>query len=75
MFRVIILIMSFWLTAAFAYARESLPVKTGNTEITLISDHDTVAPGTSFTVALRMTFKGNWYTYWQNPGDSGEPVQ
>ena len=74
MFRVVLLILSFWLTAGFAQARESLPVKTGNTEISLISDHDTIAPGGSFTVALRMKFKGNWYTYWQNAGDSGEPV-
>jgi len=74
MLRVCLLILSFWLTASFAHARESLPVKTGNTEISLISDHDTIAPGTNFTVALRMKFKGNWYTYWQNAGDSGEPV-
>ena len=74
MFRIFILLLSFWLTASFAHARQSLPVSTGNTEIQLISDQDTAAPGSSFTVALRMTFKGNWYTYWQNAGDSGEPV-
>ena len=74
MFRVLTLILMFWLTASFAQARQSVPLKTGNTEITLISDHDTVAPGSSFTVALRMKFKGNWYTYWRNAGDSGEPV-
>ena len=74
MFRIFILILSFWLTASFAQARESLPLKTGNTEIQLISKQDTAAPESSFTVALRMTFKGNWYTYWQNAGDSGEPV-
>jgi len=74
MFRVFLLILSFWLTAGFAHARQTLPVKTGNTEISLISDHDTIAPGESFTIALRMKFKGNWYTYWRNAGDSGEPV-
>ena len=74
MLRVFILILSFWLTASLAHARESLPLKTGNTEIQLISNQDTAAPGSSFTVAMRMTFKGNWYTYWRNAGDSGEPV-
>ena len=63
-----------WLTCSFAQARQSLPLDTGNTEIMLISDVDTAAPGASFTVALRMKFDGNWYTYWRNAGDSGEPV-
>lgn len=74
MFRILILTLSFWLTACFAQARESLPLDTGNTEISLISGHDTVQPGQSFTVALRMTFDGDWYTYWRNAGDSGEGV-
>lgn len=74
MFRILLLTLMFWLTAGLAHARQSLPVDTGNTEISLISDYDTVAPGQSFTVALRMTFDGNWYTYWRNAGDSGEPV-
>lgn len=75
MFRILILSLCFWLTASFVHARQSLPLDTGNTEIMLISSHDTVAPGDSFTVALRMKFDGNWYTYWRNAGDSGEPVQ
>jgi len=75
MFRFLILTLIFWLTAEVAHARQSLPVDTGNTEITLISEHDTVMPGQSFTVALRMKFDGNWYTYWRNAGDSGEAVK
>lgn len=74
MFRILILTLCFWLTASFAHARQSLPLDTGHTEIMLISSHDTVAPGESFTVAFRMKFEGNWYTYWQNAGDSGEAV-
>lgn len=74
MFRILILALSFWLMATFASARESLPLDTGNTEISLISNQDTISPGSSFTVALRMKFEGDWYTYWRNAGDSGEPV-
>jgi len=74
MFRSLILALMFCLIAGLAQARQSLPLDTGNTEIMLISDHDTVRPGQSFTVALRMKFDGNWYTYWRNAGDSGEPV-
>lgn len=74
MFRILILALAFWLTAGFAQARQSLPLDTGNTEITLVSEKDTVTLGESFTVALKMKFDGNWYTYWRNAGDSGEPV-
>ena len=74
MFRILILTFCFWLTASFAHARQSLALDTGNTEITLISSHDTIMPGETFTIALRMKFDGNWYTYWRNAGDSGEAV-
>ena len=74
MFRISILALCFWLTACFAHARQSLPVDTGNTEIMLVSGHETTPPGSKFTVALRMEFEGNWYTYWRNAGDSGEAV-
>ena len=74
MFRVLFLSLMLWMAAGLAHARQSLPVDTGHTEIMLVSNHDTVAPGQSFTVALRMKFEGNWYTYWRNAGDSGEPV-
>ena len=74
MFRILIISLLMWLTCGFAQARQSLPLDTGNTEIMLLSDVDTAAPGESFTVALRMKFDGNWYTYWRNAGDSGEPV-
>lgn len=75
MFRIFCLTLCLWLMAGLAQARQSQPVDTGNTEIKLVSGHDTAAIGESFTVALRMTFEGNWYTYWRNPGDSGEPVK
>ena len=75
MFRFFIFALSIWLTAGIAHALQSLPLDTGRTEISLVSDHNIAAPGQSFTVALRMEFEGNWYTYWRNAGDSGEPVQ
>jgi len=74
MFRFFLLALCLWLTASFAHARESLPLDTGNTAISLVSGQDSIVPGESFTVALRMNFDGNWYTYWRNAGDSGEPV-
>lgn len=75
MLRILILTLSIWLMAGLAQARQSLPLDTGNTQISLVSDHDTIAPGESFITALRMEFDGDWYTYWRNAGDSGEPVK
>ncbi len=75
MFRILSFILCIWLTAGLAQARESLPLDTGYTEISLVSGHDTAAPGESFTLALKMKFEGNWYTYWRNAGDSGEAVR
>jgi thiol:disulfide interchange protein DsbD len=74
MFRILFLSLVMWISCSFAQARQSLPLDTGNTEIMLVSDVDTARPGERFTVALRMKFDGNWYTYWRNAGDSGEPV-
>lgn len=75
MLRWLIMILGLWMMAMPAMARQSFPLDTGRTKISLVSDHDTVAPGRSFTVALRMDFEGNWYTYWRNAGDSGEAVR
>ncbi len=58
-----------------AGARQSLPVDTGKVTASLITDHDSVAPGQSFYIALRTELDDHWHTYWRNPGDSGEPVQ
>ncbi len=75
MLRWIIITLSLWMMAVPAMARQSLPLDTGYAKISLVSDHDTVAPGQSFTVALRLEFDENWYTYWRNAGDSGEAVR
>ena len=37
----------------------------------LISEVQTVQPGDSFLVALRLEMDEHWHTYWKNPGDSG----
>jgi thiol:disulfide interchange protein DsbD len=56
-----------------AVALESAPATTGRDTVTLVSDTDAVAPGTSFRVALRFRLAEGWHTYWKNPGDAGVP--
>ena len=35
---------------------------------TLVSENNAIAPGETFTVALKMVHSGPWHTYWENPG-------
>lgn len=47
------------------------PVKLDYATVDLISEVNQIQPGKSFWLALRLTLKPQWHTYWINPGDSG----
>lgn len=49
-------------------------VATPHVQAELVSQKLALAPGETATVALRMTMKDGWHTYWKHPGDSGEPT-
>ena len=40
----------------------------------LINESDWIQPGVPFTVGLQLTMDPGWHSYWENPGDSGEPT-
>jgi thiol:disulfide interchange protein/DsbC/DsbD-like thiol-disulfide interchange protein len=40
----------------------------------LVAENAAAKRGETLTVALRQTIAPGWHTYWQNPGDSGEPT-
>lgn len=40
----------------------------------LISEVAATRPGEPFTVALRISLDPGWHSYWQNPGDAGQPA-
>lgn len=67
-----ILFAAWLLLAAPALAQ---PVNSGNVEGELHSARAAIAPGETFTVALRTRIAEGWHTYWRNPGDSGEPTE
>ena len=73
--RALILTILAWLMASPVMASQSIPVDTGKVTASLVSSHDSVAPGQNFYIALRTELDDKWHTYWRNPGDSGEPVQ
>lgn len=56
-------------------AAESNAVTSPRVSATLLSGRDAVAPGERFHVALVQKIAPGWHTYWQNPGDSGEPTK
>jgi len=58
-----------------SHAVESESVDTGKVVASLVSSHDSAAPGETIQLALRTVLDEGWHTYWRNPGDSGEPVQ
>ena len=41
----------------------------------LVCDHDTVAPGQTALLGVRLEMEPGWHTYWRNPGDSGLPIK
>ncbi len=72
------LLLSFLLilsSAATALARQTETLDTGKVTASIVSSLDSVQPGGTVWIALRTELDEGWHTYWQNPGDSGEPVQ
>ena len=47
------------------------PVQTPHVQAHLVSEVAAAQPGQPFWVALRLTMRDGWHTYWRNPGDSG----
>jgi thiol:disulfide interchange protein DsbD len=62
------------LALAFAVGAHAAPVRTEHVEAELVADQAAVAPGSTFTAALRLRIAPGWHTYWRNPGDSGLPT-
>jgi DsbC/DsbD-like thiol-disulfide interchange protein len=48
-------------------------VRTAHARTSLIATVSSIAPGDSFTVALRIQPDSGWHVYWSNPGDAGMP--
>src|ERR1700722_13414661 len=43
--------------------------------VDLLSEEDSINPGRSFWVGVRLKMDKGWDTYWVNPGDSGFPTK
>lgn len=59
--------------SAVAAAQDS--VKTDNVTARLVSERIALTPGRAAWVALHLTIRPGWHTYWLNPGDAGEKTE
>ncbi|MEO1237927.1 MAG: protein-disulfide reductase DsbD domain-containing protein [Planctomycetota bacterium] len=59
---------------SIASAGVSFPIRDGQVEAQLVSSQAAVQPGTTVLVGLRLKMDDGWHTYWQNPGESGQPT-
>ncbi len=68
--RLIVLIAG--LMASIGWAN---PVQRDHIEVELVSEVSAIAPGSQTRLGLRLLPEVGWHTYWENPGDSGLPIE
>ncbi len=66
------LIYYLFLTAvSFSSRLNAEVVKQAHTEVELVSEIESLQPGSEFRAAVRFKMDPGWHIYWKNPGDSG----
>ncbi|MCG3204809.1 MAG: Thiol:disulfide interchange protein DsbD [Elusimicrobia bacterium] len=50
-------------------------LKGSHVKASLVSEVESIQPGTPFWVAIRLEMQPKWHTYWKNPGESGAPTE
>lgn len=68
-------VLVLWLGHAAGAVDQSSPDEPLHVAIGAFSDHESVAPGQSFRVALVERIQPGWHTYWINPGDAGQATK
>lgn len=70
-------ILAVLISASPAVAQKSVegpqPQQGPHTIVTLISNRQSLVPGSHVWVGVWFEMEKGWHVYWQNPGDSGEP--
>ncbi|NGY03876.1 protein-disulfide reductase DsbD family protein [Solimonas terrae] len=61
------------LIATFGFARVAAAAESPRVQAELLSEASTLAPGPNH-FAVRLSPMPGWHTYWQNPGDAGQPT-
>lgn len=58
----------------FGHMASAEVVKTKYSQAQLLSERQDLVPGQTFHMALELTLKPHWHSYWLNPGDAGLPT-
>ena len=66
-----LIICSLALLSAAAHAKELARVDASHSNLSIESDMVSVAPGQPFWLAVTITPRSGWHSYWKNAGDSG----
>ena len=61
----------FLCAAAISPRAVAAPKASDLVQAELVTEPRAIEPGKTFTVAVRLSMKEHWHTYWRNPGDSG----
>lgn len=48
--------------------------ETPRVQSTMLSSMQLASQGSTLSIALHREIMDGWHTYWENPGDSGEPI-
>ncbi len=56
---------------AWAAPASPEPTSESRLQVSLVSEMQSIQPGTPIWVALQVKIQDGWHVYWQNPGDSG----
>lgn len=67
------IILTFILALIFPSTLSAQSVYQAHTEVDLVTEAASIAPGAPFWVGLRMKMDPEWHVYWRNAGDSGLP--
>ena len=59
------------LSLVLAFESIALPVDSGHVEAEIVSERQSIQPGTPFWLAVRLKMDPHWHTYWKNAGDAG----
>ena len=61
--------------AAAAAPAAAQSTQSGHVAAELVSEYETLVPGQTAAVGLRLVHEPNWHTYWTVPGDAGLPTR
>ncbi|MCX6865049.1 MAG: protein-disulfide reductase DsbD family protein, partial [Verrucomicrobia bacterium] len=74
MIRLPVVCLAWCVLTPCARAQFELPARAPATKAQLVSEVQTIAPGSTFTLALKLAHPAGWHSYYQNSGGLEQPL-